>query len=63
MSHPLQIMIRALALRSQRLVVLWNTARCLALILLVGLIAGSVDYGFRIQDVGLRWMMAACIWA
>ena len=63
MSHPLQIMIRALALRSRRLVVLWNTARCLALILLMGLIVGSVDYGFRIQDVGLRWMMAACFWA
>ncbi|MCP4815136.1 MAG: hypothetical protein GY888_21720 [Planctomycetaceae bacterium] len=60
MSHPLQVMIRALALRSWRLVFLWNTARCLALILLVGLLVGGVDYGLRIQDVGLRWMMAAC---
>ena len=59
MSHPLQVMIRALAVRSWRLVFLWNTARCLALILLVGLIVGGVDYGLRIQDVGLRWMMAA----
>ena len=63
MSHPLQVMIRALAVRSWRLVFLWNTARCLALILLVGLIVGGVDYGLRIQDVGLRWMMAACFWA
>ena len=63
MSHPLQNIIRAIATRTWWLTVLWNIARCLSLILLAGLFVGAIDYGLRIQDAGLRWILAGCFWA
>ena len=62
MVHPLQLMIRAIATRSWWFALLWNVARCLTLVLLVGFMVGALDYGLRIQDVGLQWMLAACFW-
>ena len=63
MSHPLQNNIRAIATRTWWLAVLWNIARCLSLVLLSGLFVGVIDYGLRIQDAGLRWILAGCFWA
>jgi hypothetical protein len=62
MGHPLQNIIRAIATRTWWLTLLWNVARCLSLVLLTGLFVGGVDYGLRIQDAGLRWILAGCFW-
>ena len=62
MRHPLQNSVRTIAVRTWWLTLSWNIARCLSLVLLAGLLAGVLDYGLRLQDAGLRWILAGCFW-
>ena len=63
MSHPLQQKVRAVARRSQRLLVLYGICCFLGVVLLAAFAVGLADYLLRFRDQGVRIILSGSILA
>src|SRR5262245_34128859 len=68
MNHPLRVQVKRVARRARLLLVVRGMALFLAISFVVALISGALDYGIRLQDIGLRSLItiaaaAVCIWS